>query len=218
MSTLNLPPIESLPSLPDSSITAALDLLFEPSADLHALVLPSIKSSSFTSYDALISQAGAKLLDLANAANLAALDAHNDNKDLPEERQKLHGILGAHPRLGAAKPATVATARQGKGEGEEEEEELSEQSKAEQKQLRGGDPGEAEKLRKLNDEYEAKFPGLRYVVWVNGRGRPEIMADMRRRIDSGDIRGEERAAIQAMCDIARDRAGKLLKAAEGRQE
>lgn len=196
MSTLTLPPIGTLPSLPDSSITAALDLLFEPSADLHALLLPSIKSCSFTSYDALISLAGAKLLDLASAANLAALDADHNNNDLPEERQKLHGILGAHPRLGAAKPPAVKTEQQGEGEEEEEEEELSEQSKAEQKQLRGGDPEEAENLRKLNEEYEKKFPGLRYVVWVNGRGRGEIMVNMRQRIEFGDIRGEERAAIQ----------------------
>ncbi|KAK4227765.1 Oxo-4-hydroxy-4-carboxy-5-ureidoimidazoline decarboxylase [Podospora fimiseda] len=189
MSALTLPPIDSLQSLPDSSITAALDLLFEPSTDLHNLVLPSIKSTPFTSYDALITSVGEKLLELAAAATRPGV-----------EQQKLHGILGAHPRLGASKP------KQGT------EEELSEQSKNEQKQLRGGDPEEAEKLRVLNEEYERKYPGLRYVVFVNGRGRGEIMEDMRRRIGEGNLKGEERGAIAAMCDIARDRAGKLLKA------
>ncbi|KAK4167767.1 Oxo-4-hydroxy-4-carboxy-5-ureidoimidazoline decarboxylase [Cladorrhinum sp. PSN259] len=197
-SSLTLPAIDSLQSLPDSSVTAALDLLFEPSADLHALILPTIRSTQFSSYDALISAVGEKLLDLASAADLAALETGNE---LPAERQILHGILGAHPRLGASKPT----------EGNEEEE-LSEQSKNEQKQLRGGDPDEAEKLRALNESYEKRFPGLRYVVFVNGRGREEIMGDMRVRIAGGDVRGEERLAVQAMCDIARDRARKLLDA------
>ena len=122
-----------------------------------------------------------------------------------------------------------------------------------------------EGLKKLNKEYEETFPGLRYVVWVNGRPRTEIMADMRRRIDRGDLRAEEREGIkvslrifcsawlpstrfrllvgsklgwkcssvscccwlldgkadffylpikQAMCDIAADRAAKLLKSAQ----
>jgi 2-oxo-4-hydroxy-4-carboxy--5-ureidoimidazoline (OHCU) decarboxylase len=51
------------------------------------------------------------------------------------------------------------------------------------------------------------------VVFVNGRGRPEIMEDMRRRIERGDYAAEEREAIEAMCAIAKDRARKLLAAA-----
>ena len=56
----------------------------------------------------------------------------------------LDKILGAHPRLGAKKVD-------------------SEQSRKEQAQLNQGGEEEAEMLRKLNEEYEAKFPGLRYV-------------------------------------------------------
>jgi 2-oxo-4-hydroxy-4-carboxy--5-ureidoimidazoline (OHCU) decarboxylase len=37
---------------------------------------------------------------------------------------------------------------------------------------------------------------LRYVVWVNGRGREEIIRDMRARIERGDLRGEETAVIE----------------------
>jgi hypothetical protein len=36
------------------------------------------------------------------------------------------------------------------------------------------------------------------------------MEDMRKRIDRGDINEERAEAIKAMCDIAKDRAGKLL--------
>ncbi|KAK6207623.1 OHCU decarboxylase [Colletotrichum tabaci] len=102
-------------------------------------------------------------------------------------KAELHSIISSHPRLGAKKVESA-------------------QSAAEQAQLQSGD---ATELATLNAEYEAKFPGLRYVVFVNGRGRPEIMANMRERISRGDLALEERAAVQAMCDIARDRAAKL---------
>jgi 2-oxo-4-hydroxy-4-carboxy--5-ureidoimidazoline (OHCU) decarboxylase len=46
-------------------------------------------------------------------------------------------------------------------------------------------------------------------VFVNGRPRPTIMENMRTRIDRGDIKTERQEAIQAMCDIATDRASKL---------
>ncbi|RSL42062.1 hypothetical protein CEP53_012391 [Fusarium sp. AF-6] len=98
----------------------------------------------------------------------------------------LLSILGSHPRLGAKKVDSA-------------------QSAAEQANLQG----EGEELAKLNKEYEEKFPGLRYVVFVNGRGRPEIMEDMRTRIARGDFAKEVDAALQAMCDIAKDRASKL---------
>ncbi|POR38564.1 Putative allantoinase 1 [Tolypocladium paradoxum] len=98
----------------------------------------------------------------------------------------LLSVLGSHPRLGEEKVDSV-------------------QSAAEQASLRG----EGEELARLNREYEDKFPGLRYVVFVNGRGRPEIMQDMRARIDRSDYTKEVDAALQAMCDIAKDRASKL---------
>ncbi|CAM1509790.1 Fc.00g001250.m01.CDS01 [Cosmosporella sp. VM-42] len=98
----------------------------------------------------------------------------------------LLSILGSHPRLGAKKVD-------------------SEQSAAEQANLQG----EGEELEKLNEEYEEKFPGLRYVVFVNGRGRPEIMENMRARISRGDYTKEVAEALQAMCDIAKDRAKKF---------
>ncbi|KAF2646207.1 hypothetical protein P280DRAFT_4311 [Massarina eburnea CBS 473.64] len=110
--------------------------------------------------------------------------------DSPADVEKLSEILCAHPRLGEKKVE-------------------SEQSRAEQAQLQKGGEEEKEKLAKLNREYEDKFPGLRYVVFVNGRERPVIMENMRARIDRGDIKAERLEAIQAMCDIAADRAAKL---------
>jgi 2-oxo-4-hydroxy-4-carboxy--5-ureidoimidazoline (OHCU) decarboxylase len=102
------------------------------------------------------------------------------------DRAELDGILSAHPRLGAKKVE-------------------SEQSRAEQAQLQnqGGVDAEAEAkmLSDLNDEYEKTFPGLRYVVFVNGRGRPAIMDDMRSRIARGDSDAERLAAIEVGNDI-----------------
>lgn len=91
--------------------------------------------------------------------------------------QRLDSILGSHPRLGAQKVDSA-------------------QSRAEQAQLQRGADAEADRLAALNAEYEAKFPGLRYVVFVNGRGRDVIMEDMQRRIGRGDIRKERTEAIQ----------------------
>jgi 2-oxo-4-hydroxy-4-carboxy--5-ureidoimidazoline (OHCU) decarboxylase len=97
-------------------------------------------------------------------------------------------ILSAHPRLGAKKVE-------------------SEQSQAEQKSL--GNEHERAELQRLNEEYEKTFPGLRYVVFVNGRSREVVMKDMKRRIETGNREDEIVNAIQAMCDIAVDRERKM---------
>ncbi|OAL46700.1 hypothetical protein IQ07DRAFT_138656 [Pyrenochaeta sp. DS3sAY3a] len=124
------------------------------------------------------------LISAVNAQLAALADSASD-----ADTATLSAILCAHPRLGEKKVD-------------------SEQSRREQAQLQGG-AEEGEKLAALNTEYEEKFPGLRYVVFVNGRPRPVIMENMRQRIDRGDIQAERLEAIQAMCDIAADRAAKL---------
>ncbi|PKS13366.1 hypothetical protein jhhlp_000137 [Lomentospora prolificans] len=120
----------------------------------------------------------------------AVFSALRSTSEDPDALAKLHSILGSHPRLGAKKVESA-------------------QSAAEQAQLQSGDGSE---LAALNAEYERTFPGLRYVVFVNGRPRPVIMENMRERIARGDISLEEQEGIQAMCDIARDRAAKLQSA------
>ncbi|KAK5131287.1 hypothetical protein LTR04_004927, partial [Oleoguttula sp. CCFEE 6159] len=89
----------------------------------------------------------------------------------------LEKILGAHPRLGAKKVDSA-------------------QSQAEQAQLNTGGAEEADQLRQLNEEYERTFPGLRYVVFVNGRSRSVIMDDMRQRMARSDAKAEKAAAIR----------------------
>lgn len=88
----------------------------------------------------------------------------------------LLSVVGSHPRLGSKKVDSA-------------------QSAAEQANLQD----QGEQLAELNREYEERFPGLRFVVFVNGRGRPEIMHDMRVRIDRGDFGKEVEAALEVNC-------------------
>lgn len=120
-------------ALPDQ--LRLLDTLFEPSPELHQLMLPVLSNQTFPSYTSLID---------AVHGRMSALSATNS----PADRKLLFGILGSHPRLGRG-PANP--------------ERLSELSKTEQAQLNTGAEEEAEKLRALNVEYEEKFPGLRFV-------------------------------------------------------
>ena len=73
-------------------------------------------------------------------AQLGALAA----SDKPEDVSRLSDILCSHPRLGAKNVD-------------------SEQSRKEQAQLQSGGEEEKEKLARLNQKYEERFPGLRYV-------------------------------------------------------
>ncbi|EFE30072.1 uncharacterized protein ARB_03414 [Trichophyton benhamiae CBS 112371] len=146
---------------------AVLDILFEPSQNLHNLALPLLQTP-FNSYRELIDRVRAELHQLAERA------ASDDT-----DKKILYDILGSHPRLGAPKSSH-----------------LSEFSRREQSNLATvtspgqGAGDEADRLRKLNEEYERTFPGLRYVVFVCGRGRDVIMEDMRRRIDAADVSSE----------------------------
>ncbi|KAK0785273.1 hypothetical protein LTR75_013574 [Friedmanniomyces endolithicus] len=176
-----LPPITSLPTSSASQKAQILDLLFEPSTQLHTLSLPLSHNTPFPSYDALISAVGAQLSTLADSSSTS-------------DTQSLESILASHPRLGAKGVESAQSRGEQAGLG-----------------LQGEGEREREELRELNEAYEARFPGLRYVVFVNGRGSGAVMEDMRRRIEGGDVGGERRAAIRAMCEIAADRAKKLLR-------
>ena len=111
----------------------------------------------------------------------------------PDEQnaKNLDSILSAHPRLG-------------------EKSTKSAQSQAEQAQLTARTEGDEEKLAQMNAAYEQTFPGLRYVVFVNGRDRATILDDMQRRIDRNDAGVERAEAMQvsllhrrSLCSVPR---------------
>lgn len=172
-----LPAVTSLPTLSDAALTSTLDLLFEPAPELHELALPTLRTLSFDSYNDLIATLRDQLLAIVSSID-------QDEKDAEVARRPLHAILGSHPRLGEPKKET-----------------LSKQSANEQQHLFQNEE-ETEMLKQLNEVYEEKFPGLRYVVFVNGRPRTVIIEDMRRRIARGDIREEEQEAIKVCSPIS----------------
>lgn len=191
MTTLSLPAIAKLPSLPDAAITAALDLLFEPSEGLHALALPAIRAAvppPLASYDELVDIVRAQLLTLQKQAARSA-DPAPSAASLAA-RKTLLGILGAHPRLGAKKVESAQSAA--------EQAQLHQpyQSSSAAGNKTGSGSEEADRLAKLNAEYEAVFPGLIYVVFVNGRSREAIMENMQARIARGEPATEEVEAIE----------------------
>ncbi|KAJ9658557.1 hypothetical protein H2201_007764 [Coniosporium apollinis] len=176
-----LPGPPTLPSAPTETLTRVLDTLFEPSQPLHTLSIPLLRSTPFPTYADLIAAIGVQLTDLLESASTS-------------DTEWLDKILAAHPRLGEKKVESAL-------------------SRGEQAAMGGGEGGEGEEvgreLAKLNGVYEERFPGLRYVVFVNGRSRQVIMEDMKKRIERDDIMAERREAIRAMCEIAADRAGKI---------
>lgn len=175
---------------------AFLDTLFEPT---DSLIYFTLKNQLFQkrlatqvhSYDGLIELIRKTMLDLNTAAEEEGISSFKIDH--------LANIIGAHPRLG------------------EPPKQLSVHSLSEQKNLGAGSnsPDDMEtvkmknELMQLNDQYEAAYPGLRFISFVNGRSRPEIMAEMRVRISSGHTWFQEVAiGINAMCGIALDRLHK----------
>lgn len=99
-------------------------------------------------------------------------------------------VLDAHPRIGASVG-------------------LSARSAAEQRATETTDaatlttPEQLEQLEHLNSEYERRF-GFRFVVFVAGRSRAEIVPVLRTRLKR--TRGEELATgLEEFLAIARDR-------------
>jgi 2-oxo-4-hydroxy-4-carboxy--5-ureidoimidazoline (OHCU) decarboxylase len=94
--------------------------------------------------------------------------------------------LNAHPRIGAPTAA------------------LSEHSRREQGS--DHDPAVLAELARLNAEYESRF-GFRFVVFVNGRPRSQILEVLRLRIRR-PREVEMREGLASIIAIARDRAAR----------
>ncbi|KAK6460730.1 Oxo-4-hydroxy-4-carboxy-5-ureidoimidazoline decarboxylase [Scheffersomyces coipomensis] len=188
-----LPPVESLSSISRPDQVETLAHLFEPCDTLSTFIIDNILTHAsynpFTSYRQFIEKVREEL----------RLFLTNEEKQSQTTKQpidpRISKIIAAHPRLGGSSKATNTN--------------LSQHSSAEQKSLQASSQEESEQLIKLNDLYETTFPGLRYVVFVNGRSRAVIMENMKERIHRNNIQLERIEAFEAMCDIALDRARKL---------
>jgi 2-oxo-4-hydroxy-4-carboxy--5-ureidoimidazoline (OHCU) decarboxylase len=118
--------------------------------------------------------------------------AYNKFRELDPQSPLVKEIISSHPRLGLPRGT-----------------ELSEHSSKEQESLQGDDT--VKEFIQLNSEYESKYPGLRFVLFVNGRDREQVKKFFKQRIARGDYDLEVLDAIRAMCDIAQDRVNKLEK-------
>ena len=197
---MTLPSIETLKELPKSEQKIIFDQLFEPCETLSNFIfikiIPQI-NNNFKNYSDFINLVRSELLQLidqqesssSSSSSSSVLDLNDD-----ELNQVINKIISAHPRLGEPKKQN-----------------LSIHSSNEQKSLTNDndDPEILNKLKELNEKYEKNFPGLRYVVFVNGRNKIEIINDMNKRINRNDIILERKEAFNAMCDIALDRSNKL---------
>eukprot|EP00158_Paraphelidium_tribonemae_P000892 Partr_v1_DN23624_c1_g1_i2_m19097 putative Conserved hypothetical protein len=95
-------------------------------------------------------------------------------------------IINAHPRIGAPKVQLSIASQQEQGHS----------STANDDQVMA-------RLKDLNDQYERKF-GFKFVVFVNGRSRADIIPVLEQRMQNSP-EAELATGIQAMFDIARDR-------------
>jgi 2-oxo-4-hydroxy-4-carboxy-5-ureidoimidazoline decarboxylase len=104
-------------------------------------------------------------------------------------------VLNAHPRIGA-NPADVSKSSY-REQGYERESAVAHDELART----------YAELERLNTAYEDKF-GFRFVVFVNGRSKSEILDVLRQRLH-GTPDDERRTALREMLAIARDRLGRL---------
>jgi 2-oxo-4-hydroxy-4-carboxy-5-ureidoimidazoline decarboxylase len=99
------------------------------------------------------------------------------------------GVLNAHPRIGADLESLSTLSRREQGG--------------------GADGATLQDLAAMNDEYERKF-GFRFVVFVAGRSKAEIVPVMRERMSR--TRGDELATgIDEFLAITRDRLERIAR-------
>ena len=114
-------------------------------------------------------------------------------------------LIDAHPRLGAPPASVSAMSFVEQGYDQEAADRAARDAETERARV-------AAELDRLNTAYEERF-GFRYCVFVAGRARSELLEGLRTALEA-DRRAEISRAIDAVVDIAGDRAAKLGVAKE----
>ena len=114
-------------------------------------------------------------------------------------------LIDAHPRLGAPPASVSAMSYVEQGYDREAADRAAHEAGTERSRV-------AAELDRLNAAYEARF-GFRYCVFVAGRPRAELLEGLREAL-AADRSAEISRAIDAVVDIAADRAAKLGVAME----
>jgi len=108
-------------------------------------------------------------------------------------------LIDAHPRLGAPPASVSGLSFVEQGYERDAAERTAVESEAEPRRI-------AAELDRLNAAYEDRF-GFRYCVFVQGRSRTELLPAFAAALEA-DRRAELSRALDAVVDIARDRAGR----------
>lgn len=183
-----LPKFEEFKGLPYDEQAKVLTTLFEHSDSLLWFTLSNrdFMTGSWKNYSEFVEAIRDRMMKLCKDTEREGISSRGVDH--------LANIVAAHPRLGESKAK------------------LSIHSLAEQTNLSGSEKDTADivnRLEELNTAYEAKYEGLRFVVFVNGRSRPEIIKLMESRICSNNSWFKEcEIATNEMCDIAHDRVNK----------
>jgi 2-oxo-4-hydroxy-4-carboxy-5-ureidoimidazoline decarboxylase len=114
-------------------------------------------------------------------------------------------LIDAHPRLGAPPASVSAMSFVEQGYDQTAADRAAHEAGTERSRV-------AAELDRLNTAYEAQF-GFRYCVFVAGRPRAELLEGLREAL-AADRSAELSRAIDAVVDIAADRAAKLGVARE----
>jgi 2-oxo-4-hydroxy-4-carboxy-5-ureidoimidazoline decarboxylase len=114
-------------------------------------------------------------------------------------------LIDAHPRLGAPPASVSSLSFVEQGYDQDAAEAAARAAVADRDRV-------AAELDRLNGAYEARF-GFRYCVFVNGRSRAELLPDMAAALGA-DRSAELSRALDAVVDIARDRAARLTTVTE----
>ena len=109
-------------------------------------------------------------------------------------------LVDAHPRLGAPPASVSALSFVEQGYDRDRAEAAARDAATERDRVAG-------ELDRLNAAYEDRF-GFRYCVFVSGRPRAELLPALAAALDA-DRADELSRALDAVIDIARDRAARL---------
>jgi 2-oxo-4-hydroxy-4-carboxy-5-ureidoimidazoline decarboxylase len=109
-------------------------------------------------------------------------------------------LVDAHPRLGAPPASVSAMSFVEQGYAQDAADRAARDAEGERARV-------AAELDRLNAAYESRF-GFRYCVFVAGRQRADLLPDFEAALEK-DRLAELRRAIDAVIDIAADRASKL---------
>ncbi len=163
-----LPPVSDIYASRDTSrdglLALAFATLFEPSPALFEFLVPSVVAT----------------IAAANPGTQISRRSYNALIDIAirELEGWPHGqkasFLGGHPRIGEIKGLSALSASE---------------------QAAHATPAEVlARLVVLNEEYERRYPGLRYITFVNGRNRKMILLEMEEKlgIDESWVKGDSK--------------------------